>query len=72
MAAGLSIEDNPVAPLTKDDVAILFTGVEDEEAVVRELEIGESFQFENLPHGFMSQALEDRVALLRTLGKRNA
>ena len=72
VAAGLSVEGDDVSPLTKDDVAILLTGVEDKEAVVRELEIGDSFQFENLPPDFMSQALDDRVALLRTVGKRDA
>ena len=72
IAAGLSIERDDVSPLTKADVAILFTGVDAKEAVVRQLEIGESFQFESLPSGFMSQALDDRVALLSAVGKRNA
>jgi predicted ATPase len=72
IATGLSIEPGDVSPLAKDDVAILFTGVDDKEAVARQLEIGDSFQFENLPSGFMSQALDDRVALLSAVGKRNA
>src|SRR5271165_488488 len=61
----------PASPLTKNDVAVLFTGSENGEVVVRQLELDESFQFENLPIGFMSQALDDRVALLKAIGKRN-
>jgi|HubBroStandDraft_6_1064221.scaffolds.fasta_scaffold00040_3 hypothetical protein len=70
--AGLSIEDPNVPPLTTKDVAVLFTGPEGADAGVRELEIGDAFQFENLPTGFMSQALDDRIALLDAVGKRNA
>jgi hypothetical protein len=70
--AGLSIEQPSVPPLTTSDVAVLFTGSEGADSDVRELEIGESFQFENLPSGFMSQALDDRIALLDAVGKRNA
>jgi len=62
----------PVAPVRREDIAVLYTGSEQRQTVVKQLEIGESFQFENLPAGFMSQALDDRVALLRVLGKRNA
>jgi predicted ATPase len=72
ISVGLPMERERVSRLTKDDVAILFTGLEKKNASVRQLEIGDSFQFENLPTGFMSQALEDRVALLNAVGKRNA
>ena len=58
--------------LNKNEVSVLFTGTDDGEVVVRELEIGESFQFENLPSGFMSQALDDRLALLKAIGRRHA
>jgi len=71
LSAGLSIERRDVRPLTTRDVAVLFTGVNEEQAGVTQLEIGDSFQFENLPPGFMSQALDDRVALLNAVGKRN-
>jgi hypothetical protein len=57
------------SPLTTGDVAVLYT--DDKAALVRQLEIGESFQFENLPPGFMSQALDDRIKLLDAVGKRN-
>jgi predicted ATPase len=72
ISAGLSVEREGIAPLTKDDVAVLFTGSERDGSTVRQLEIGDSFQFENLPPGFMSQALDDRVALLSAVGKRDA
>jgi hypothetical protein len=71
LAAGSSIERREARALTTRDVAVLLTGPYDGEAKVRQLEIGDSFQFENLPSGFMSQALDDRVALLRAVGKRN-
>jgi len=72
VSAGLSIERDVVPPLTRDDVSVLFTGLDQKEAAVKQLEIGDSFQFENLPSGFMSQALDDRVALLSAVGKRDA
>jgi predicted ATPase len=54
------------------DVSVLFTGFEGREAIVKQLHIGGSFQFENLPSGFMSQALEDRVALLKAVSQKDA
>ena len=71
LSAGSSIERRRAEPLTTRDVAVLLTGSDEGEAGVRQLEIGDSFQFENLPLGFMSQALDDRVALLSAVGKRN-
>ncbi len=71
LAAGSSVERRDVLPLTTSDVAVLLTGSDDDEAEVKQLEIGDSFQFENLPVDFMSQALDDRVALLNAIGKRN-
>ena len=71
-AAGLRIEDSAVLPLTSSDVAVLFTGSEGLDAEVSELRLDDSFQFENLPPGFMSQALDDRLALLDAVGKRHA
>lgn len=72
ISAGLRVERDEFPPLTKGNVAVLFTDSDRQEAGVRELEIGPSFQFENLPPGFMSQALDDRVALLSAVGKRDA
>jgi predicted ATPase len=69
---GLLFGREEAAPLKVDDVAVLLTGSDRKEAGVRQLEIGDSFQFENLPGGFMSQALDDRVALLKAVGKRGA
>jgi hypothetical protein len=57
--------------LTRDNVNVLFAGFEDNGEVLRKIEIGESFQFENLPAGFMSQALDDRLALLKATSKRH-
>jgi predicted ATPase len=72
LSAGLKVERDESVPMTKDDVAILLTDSDQNWSSVRRLEIGDSFQFENLPAGFMSQALDDRVALLSAVGKRNA
>lgn len=71
LATGSLIERRGARPLTKRDVAVLLTGADDGEASVKQLEIGDSFQFENLPSGFMSQALDDRIALLSAVGERN-
>ena len=72
VSAGLAIERSGLVPLTKEDVAVLYTGLNHQGAAVTQLEIGESFQFDNLPPGFMSQALDDRVALLQAVGKHDA
>jgi predicted ATPase len=69
---GLPIENHKVQPLTRRDVAVLLTSTaRGRGASVSELAIDESFQFENLPPGFMSQSLEDRILLLGLLGKRD-
>ena len=72
LSAGLALERDEFPPMTKDHVAVLYAGEESGRAVVRQLQIGDSFQFDNLPHGFMSQALDDRIALLNEVAKRNA
>jgi predicted ATPase len=70
LQTGLPIEQTATRPLAKDDVAILLAeDAEDGGAHIRELEIGEAFQFSNLPKGFMSQSLDDRIALLKAVGK---
>ena len=72
VSAGLPIEQRDIRPLTTRDVAVLLTGAHESEAQVKQLEIGKSFQFENLPSGFMSQSIEDRIALLDAIGKDDA
>lgn len=59
-------------PLSRETVAVLLCTIDRQRlgAKVTELAIGDSFQFENLPRGFMNQALADRVGLLRAAGKR--
>lgn len=56
-------------PLPRETVAVLLTRITGRRAGAKatELTLGESFQFENLPKGFMSQALADRVALLKAV-----
>ena len=57
--------------LSKDHVAVLLTETKRQQAgaKVTELALGSSFQFENLPRDFMSQAIEDRMGLLKALAK---
>jgi hypothetical protein len=59
-------------PLSKNSVAILQTENKGQQigSKVTELVLGDSFQFENLPKGFMSQAIDDRMALLKALGQK--
>lgn len=69
---GLPAEESLSAkPLARSDVAVVL--IEERKSdgnhTVR-LEIGQSFQFENLPRDFMSQAIADRVGLLKALKKR--
>jgi predicted ATPase len=71
ISSGRLVVRDEIQPLTLNDVAVLLTGFDRRESVVRELEINESFQFANMPSGFMSEALDDRVALLKTIGRRN-
>ncbi len=70
ISMGISSEGPAPQPLKPSDVSVLFTGFEHKTALVKQLFIGSSFQFENLPAGFMSQALDDRVALLKAVNKR--
>jgi len=65
-------QQDTTIPIGIEDVAILLTSIDRRTGgVVKELEIGKSFQFENLPRGFMSQAVEDRIALLKAVGRRS-
>jgi len=69
---GLPTEIPDIQPLRPNDVSVLFTGLEGNKAAVKQLYIGNAFQFENLPPGFMSQALDDRLALLNAVTNKNA
>src|SRR4029077_19948550 len=59
-------------PLSKEKVAVLLIKTEGQRlgAKVTELALGGSFQFENLPKDFMSQAIQDRLALLKAAGNK--
>jgi predicted ATPase len=59
-------------PLSREQVSILLTtnGKNAAGATVTELALGDSFQFENLPKGFMSQAIDDRMELLKAVGTK--
>lgn len=55
-----------------DNVSVLFSQAMGNEAGITKLQIGEGFQFENLPAGFMSQITDDRMLLLKAASKGNA
>jgi predicted ATPase len=59
-------------PLSKENVAVLLTKISGRRlgSKVTELALGDSFQFENLPKGFMNQAVADRVLLLKAAGSK--
>jgi predicted ATPase len=61
----------PSKRLTEKDVAILISENSGTEAKIYKLGIGKGFQLEKMPPGFMSQATEDRMELLRAVTKRN-
>jgi predicted ATPase len=56
-------------PLPRERVAILLTRIAGRRlgAKVSTLTVGDSFQFENLPKDFMSQAISDRIELLKAV-----
>jgi predicted ATPase len=61
----------PMKSLTENEVSVLVSEKLGSQAVIRRLEIGKEFQFEKMPQGFMTQATEDRIQLLRAASKRN-
>lgn len=61
-------EREPIA-INKSSISTIYVGERDNAAVLTPLEIGNSFQFENLPPGFMNQAIDDRLALMKALRK---
>jgi hypothetical protein len=54
----------------KDSVSVVYLDESSSGARLVPLEIGNSFQFENLPQGFMTQAVDDRLALMKALRKK--
>lgn len=54
-----------------DSISVLFSQNVGNEASLIQLKIGDGFQFENLPAGFMSQITDDRMLLLKAASKRN-
>lgn len=64
-------EESGMKRFTKSDLRILLVGTSPSGgARVSELEIGDSFQLENMPDGFMDQSLKDRMGILKALGKQ--
>lgn len=61
-------EKEPI-PINNSSISTIYVGEKDNAAVLTPLEIGKSFQFENLPPGFMNQAIDDRLALMKALRK---
>lgn len=61
----------PTKRLTDKDVSVLVSENRGSEAILTKLVIGKGFQFEKMPLGFMSQATEDRMELLKAVSKQN-
>lgn len=61
----------PPKRLSERDVAVLVSESKGKEATIRKLGIGKGFQFENMPPGFMSQASQDRMELLKAVSRRD-
>ncbi len=53
--------------IDREGISVVYLHEEDGAVQIRPLEIGQSFQFENIPPGFMSQAVDDRLRLMRAL-----
>jgi hypothetical protein len=68
---GIPAEREPgVGSLGLGDVSILYVQANKQDRTPREIRIGKAFQFEDLPRGFMNQAIEDRVAIMQALKKQ--
>ena len=66
---GLPFDSRSQTALTKNDVSVVLTDYDSkDQSRLTELEIGDAFQFNNLPTGFMNQAMQDRLELLKALG----
>jgi predicted ATPase len=57
--------------LTEKSASVLVSENIGSEAKITKLEIGKGFQFENMPSGFMNQATQDRMGLLKAVSRRN-
>jgi hypothetical protein len=53
-------------------VSVLYSSSQRGKTTVQQLLLDKSFQFRDLPKGFMNQALEDRLGILEALKKRHA
>jgi predicted ATPase len=51
------------------DTSVLFSQATGSEGNITRLQIGETFQFKDLPAGFMNQTTEDRMLLLKAVSK---
>jgi predicted ATPase len=71
LRGGLPSFHGPTKRLTEKDIAVLISENKGSAATIRKLGIGKGFQFQNLPPGFMSQATEDRMQLLKAVTERN-
>jgi predicted ATPase len=58
--------------ISTESISVLFSQTVGNEAGVTRLHVGDGFQFENLPAGFMSQITEDRMLLLKAVSKKHA
>jgi len=56
----------PSPGLGVNDISVLYVQPR-REGMPREIKIGKSFQFEDLPEGFMNQSVEDRLAIMKAL-----
>jgi len=67
---GIPAED-PVRPMhiDRDSVSVIYVGNNSGSAGVSLMQIDESFQFDSMPAGFMSQAIDDRLKLMKALRK---
>lgn len=57
--------DSNLRKLSRNDVTILLTQSMGAQAQVNKIVINDLFQLENLPDGFMTQALDDRIAITK-------
>jgi predicted ATPase len=56
--------------LSTKDVSILYVEANKHDRIPREIKIGKAFQFEDMPKGFMNQAIEDRLGIMQALKKQ--
>ena len=67
---GLPGERRARRSLTRRDVAVFYVRQDDSRGVIVKMPIDAAFQFEHMPPGFMNQAIEDRVALMKAIRGR--